>query len=71
MAKGFVEARIICIAEIYDALTTHRPCQQPPSPEQAVQRLKKLAGRVIDPTVMTAVEAAIKSGKTLVFVNEE
>lgn len=64
-------ARIICVAEIYDALTTHRPYQQPLSPEQAVQRLKKLAGQVIDPTVMTAVEAAIKSRKTLVFINEE
>ena len=44
-------ARVIGAVEIYDALTTPRPYQQTMTPELAVERLRDLAGTVIDPAV--------------------
>ncbi len=48
-------ARILCAAEVYDALTTARPYQPMMSPGEAVQRMRGLAGSVIDPWVMDAI----------------
>ena len=64
-------ARIICAAEIYDALTTARPYQPMMTPEQAVDRMRRLAGSVVDPNVLKAIAAAVTKRQTLVFLDEE
>ena len=64
-------ARIICAAEIYDALTTSRPYQERLEPEEAVDRMRTLVGRVIDSGVMDGVLAAIRHRTVLVFVEDE
>jgi response regulator RpfG family c-di-GMP phosphodiesterase len=64
-------ARIIGAAEVYDALTTSRPYQEKLSPEEAVERVRELAGSVIDPNVMEALAAAVAARETLVFVDED
>ena len=64
-------ARIICAAEIYDALTTARPYQPMMTPEQAVERMRRLAGSVVDPGVMDAIAAAVAKRQTLVFIDED
>jgi response regulator RpfG family c-di-GMP phosphodiesterase len=64
-------ARIICAAEVYDALTTPRPYQQKLAPELAVQRMRQLQGKVIDPTVMEALTSAVEARRTLIFIDED
>lgn len=64
-------ARIIGAAEIYDALTTLRPYQEKLTPEQAAERMRVLAGSVIDPGVMDAFAASVARRQTLVFIAEE
>ena len=64
-------ARIICAAEIYDALTTARPYQPMMTPEQAVERMRRLAGSVVDPEVLNAIAAAVGKRQTLVFLDED
>lgn len=64
-------ARILCAAEIYDALTTARPYQPTMSPEQAVTRMRRLAGTVLDPSVLDAIAAAVSRRQALVFLDED
>ncbi|MBI2615102.1 MAG: response regulator [Gemmatimonadetes bacterium] len=64
-------ARIICAAEIYDALTTARPYQPMMTPEQAAERMQRLAGSVVDPQVLDAIAAAVTKRQTLVFLDED
>lgn len=64
-------ARILCAAEIYDALTTARPYQAMMTPEEAVERMRRLAGSVLDPQVFEAIAAAVARRQTLVFLNDE
>jgi putative two-component system response regulator len=63
-------ARIICASEVYDALTTSRPYQEKLTPEDAVDRMRLLAGRVLDPAVLDGMYAAIESRRTLVFIDD-
>lgn len=64
-------ARIIGAAEVYDALTTSRPYQERLTPEDAVERMRELAGTVIDPHVMEALARAVAARETLVFLDED
>ena len=66
-----IGARILCAAEIYDALTTARPYQPTMTPEQAADRMRTLTGKIIDPAVMDALAAAVARRKTLVFIDED
>jgi response regulator RpfG family c-di-GMP phosphodiesterase len=66
-----VGARIICAAEIYDALTTARPYQPTLSPEEAIERMRSLAGKIVDPAIMDALATAVKRRQTLVFLEED
>ncbi len=66
-----IGARILCAAEIYDALTTARPYQPTMTPEQAADRMRTLTGKIIDPAVMDALAAAVARRKTLVFIAED
>lgn len=63
--------RIICSAEVHDALTTSRPYQEKMSPEAATERMRSLAGSVIDPQVMDALATSVSRRRTLVFLDEE
>ena len=64
-------ARIICAAEVYDALTTARPYQEPLDPEAAVERMRVLTGTIIDPKVMDALTVSVHNRMTLVFIDED
>ena len=64
-------ARIICASEIYDALTTNRPYQEKLRPEEAIDRMRTLDGRVIDPRVMEAVAQSITQRKSLIFLEDD
>jgi HD-GYP domain-containing protein (c-di-GMP phosphodiesterase class II) len=47
-------ARVIAVADTFDALTTNRPYQKEHTPEQALQIIKNLAGKRLDPTAVEA-----------------
>jgi response regulator RpfG family c-di-GMP phosphodiesterase len=64
-------ARVIGAAEVYDALTTSRPYQDPLTPDEAVERMRTLAGKVIDPRVMDALSASVARRQTLVFLRDD
>ncbi len=66
-----IGARIICAAELYDALTTTRPYQEKLAPEQAVERMRTLSGTVLDPAVVDAVTSSVEARRTLVFIEDE
>ncbi|UCD23845.1 MAG: response regulator [Gemmatimonadota bacterium] len=66
-----IGARIICAAELYDALTTSRPYQDKLSPDEAVERIKARSGTVLDPAVVEAVTASVEARRTLVFIEED
>jgi cyclic di-GMP phosphodiesterase len=63
-------ARILCAAEIYDALTTARPYQEKMNPDEAASRMGQLAGRVLDPRVLSALNAVVNRRRALVFLDE-
>jgi HD-GYP domain-containing protein (c-di-GMP phosphodiesterase class II) len=55
-------ARVIAVADTFDALTTNRPYQQAHTPEQALQIIKNLAGKRLDPTAVAALLAVYGRG---------
>jgi putative nucleotidyltransferase with HDIG domain len=63
-------ARILSAAEIYDALTTARPYQERMPPEVAVERMRDLAGSVLDPAVHRSLEAAVRRRQALVYLDD-
>lgn len=66
-----IGARVIGAAEVYDALTTSRPYQEKLAPEEAVDRMNLLSGKVLDPTVMEALRTAVGTRQTLVFLDDD
>jgi len=56
-------ARIIAVADTYDAITTVRPYQQPMTDEAALARVAELRGPALDATVVDAFFRAYRSGK--------
>jgi putative nucleotidyltransferase with HDIG domain len=56
-------ARIIAVADTFDAMTTHRPYQSAFESEEALALIRKLAGTKFDPAVVEALDALIHSGK--------
>ncbi|HPS78745.1 MAG TPA: HD domain-containing protein [Thermoanaerobaculaceae bacterium] len=55
-------ARIIAIADVFDAMTTDRPYQKGMDLTQAEERLRGMAGRRLDPKVVDAFFAAVRNG---------
>jgi HD-GYP domain-containing protein (c-di-GMP phosphodiesterase class II) len=55
-------ARIIAVADTYDAITSHRPYQTAMSRGFAVQRIRSLAVSKLDPRVVAALEIAVEFG---------
>jgi HD-GYP domain-containing protein (c-di-GMP phosphodiesterase class II) len=56
-------ARVIAVADTFDALTTNRPYQQAHSPEQAFQIISNLAGKRLDPVAVAALKAVYARGE--------
>ncbi len=66
-----VGGRILCIAEIYDALTTVRPHQDAMTPKAATDRMREMASSVIDPHLMKAFDTVVERRQLLVFVGAD
>jgi HD-GYP domain-containing protein (c-di-GMP phosphodiesterase class II) len=56
-------ARVIAVADTFDALTTNRPYQQAYSPEEALKIIQNLAGKRLDPTCVAALMAVYERGE--------
>ncbi len=56
-------ARVIAVGDTFDALTTNRPYQQAHTPEQALQIIRNLAGKRLDPDCVTALLAVYARGE--------
>jgi HD-GYP domain-containing protein (c-di-GMP phosphodiesterase class II) len=52
-------ARILCIADVYDALTTTRSYREAYTPAAALEIMKKEAGTVLDPNLFAIFEKQI------------
>ncbi len=62
------EARIVSVADVFDALTSKRPYKDPFPPEEAVEYIKKESGKSFDPKVVSAFLKALP--KILETMNE-
>jgi len=49
-----LEARIVAVADSFDAMTTERPYRMSRSPEAAIDELRRVAGTQLDPTAVEA-----------------
>jgi HD-GYP domain-containing protein (c-di-GMP phosphodiesterase class II) len=56
-------ARVIAVADTFDALTTNRPYQQAHSPEEALRIVQNLAGKRLDPAAVNALLAVYERGE--------
>jgi len=56
-------ARIIAVADTFDAITTNRPYQSAMDLQFAVERISSLAISKFDPQVVAALQASIESGR--------
>jgi HD-GYP domain-containing protein (c-di-GMP phosphodiesterase class II) len=55
-------ARVIAVADTFDALTTNRPYQKEHTPDQALQIIQNLAGKRLDPDCVKALLAVYGRG---------
>jgi len=55
-------ARILAVADVYDAMTSKRSYRPSYTPEQAIAHLKKYAGSHFDPQVVQVLERCIQKG---------
>jgi putative nucleotidyltransferase with HDIG domain len=55
-------ARIISVADSFDAMTTHRPYQAAMNPDYVLEILGRLAGKRYDPTVVAALSTLVRGG---------
>ena len=58
-----LQARIVAVADAFDAMTTNRPYQMAMSWEESVNRLNELSGKRFDPKVVSAITQAFYSGR--------
>jgi HD-GYP domain-containing protein (c-di-GMP phosphodiesterase class II) len=56
-------ARIIAVADTFDAMTTNRPYQSAMDLEFALDRIRSLAISKFDPAVVAALDAAVAAGR--------
>jgi len=56
-------ARIIAVADTFDALTTNRPYQQAHDPQQALRIIHSLSGKRLDPDAVNALAAIYARGE--------
>lgn len=60
-------ARIICVADAYDAMTTKRPYRGAHPGEWALEELRRCSGKQFDPEVVEAFMAAVGRGEHWYF----
>jgi HD-GYP domain-containing protein (c-di-GMP phosphodiesterase class II) len=56
-------ARVIAVADTFDALTTNRPYQHAHTPEEAFRIIQNLAGKRLDPVAVAALMAVYGRGE--------
>jgi HD-GYP domain-containing protein (c-di-GMP phosphodiesterase class II) len=56
-------ARVIAVADTFDALTTNRPYQHAHTPEEALKIIQNLAGKRLDPVAVAALMAVYGRGE--------
>jgi response regulator RpfG family c-di-GMP phosphodiesterase len=59
-----LEARILCIADYFDSVTSARPYRSPMSDREAIDLIKSESGRMFDPAVAEAFLAAMEKRLT-------
>jgi HD-GYP domain-containing protein (c-di-GMP phosphodiesterase class II) len=57
-----MQARIVAVADTFDAMTTNRPYQKAMDIDYVVQKIRELAGTRYDPLVVEAFASAVKHG---------
>ena len=57
-----IAARILCIADVYDALTTERSYKQPFSHLEAMEIMRRESGRQFDPQLFAKFEELVRRG---------
>jgi putative two-component system response regulator len=60
-----VEARIVAVADAFDAMTTRRPYRDSRPPEEAMSELRRVAGTQLDPEAVEAFVAAFPDPREL------
>jgi putative two-component system response regulator len=63
-----LEARIVAVADAFDAMTTNRAYRHPRTSEQAIQELRRCSGVQFDDTVIDAFVQAYGDGSTAAIV---
>jgi len=56
-------ARVIAVADTFDALTTNRPYQRAYEPKEALRIIHNLAGKRLDPAAVVALNAVYERGE--------
>ena len=56
-------AKVIAVADTFDALTTNRPYQHAHTPEEALKIIQNLAGKRLDPEPVAALMAVYGRGE--------
>jgi HD-GYP domain-containing protein (c-di-GMP phosphodiesterase class II) len=56
-------ARVIAVADTFDALTTNRPYQRAHEPKEALRIIRNLAGKRLDPEAVAAIDAIYERGE--------
>jgi putative two-component system response regulator len=64
-------ARIIHVADVFDAMTTTRPYQPTMRREDALVAIVRMAGTAFDPAVVEALVLAVHDGQALEFVPDD
>jgi putative two-component system response regulator len=64
-----IGGRILCAADAFDAMTSKRAWREPMAPEDAVEHLRQVVGKLIDPRVYDGLRVIVKRRKSLVFID--
>jgi len=64
-------ARVIGVAEVFDALTTSRPYQERMDPDLAIEHMRELVGTIIGAEEYAAMAAVASRRQALVFIEDE
>jgi HD-GYP domain-containing protein (c-di-GMP phosphodiesterase class II) len=59
-----LEARIIAVADVMEAMTSHRPYRPAPGLVEALKEIRDNSGRLYDPAVVSAIIELIEEGYT-------
>jgi putative two-component system response regulator len=60
-----IEARIVAVADSFDAMTTQRPYREARPPDDAMRELRRVAGTQLDPQAVEAFVAAFPDPRVL------